>query len=105
MVVGGDAVREVGQWEMGRDSVEQELAEALPDFDLLALAVVGEYVGDDRHVVFIDDVVLGVGGGEDDGSTHGYPGAEKGGAVTSWLSTRALLTRWRAESAVTWRAV
>jgi len=78
-VVGGDAVGDVGQWEMGRDSVEQELAEALPNFDLLALAVVGEGVGDDRRVVFIDDVVLGVGGGEDNGSARGYPGAEEGG--------------------------
>ena len=64
---------------MGRDSMEQELAEALPDFDLLALAIVGEGVGDDRRVVFIDDIVLGVGGGEDDGSTQGYLGAEGGG--------------------------
>jgi len=78
-VVGGDAVGDIWQGEVGQDSVEQELAEALPDFDLLALAVVGEYVGDDRHVVFIDDVVLGVGGGEDDGSTHGYLDAEEGG--------------------------
>jgi len=78
-VVGGDAVRDVGQWEMGRDSVEQELAETFPDFNLLALAVVGEGVGNDCHVVFIYDVVLGVGGGEDDGSRHGYPGAEEGG--------------------------
>jgi len=78
-VVGGNAVGDIGQGEMGWDSVEQELAEALPDCDLLALAVVGEGVGDDRRVVFIDDVVLGVGGGEDDGSTHGYPGAEEGG--------------------------
>jgi len=82
-VVGGDAIGDVGQWEMGRNSVEQELAEALPDFDLLALAVVGEGVGDDCRVVFIDDVVLGVGGGEDDGSMHGYPDAEewRGGYV------------------------
>jgi len=78
-VVGGDAVGDIGQREVGRNSVEQELAEALPDFDLLALAVVGEGVGDDCRVVFIDDVVLGVGGGEDDGSTHGYPGTEEGG--------------------------
>jgi len=85
--------------------VEQELAEALPDFNPLALAVVGEGIGDDCRVVFIDDVVLGVGGGEDDGSTHGYPGAEEGGAVTSWLSTRALLSRWRAASATTWCAM
>jgi len=49
--------------------MEQELTETLPDFDLLALAIVGEGVGNDRHVVFIDDVILGVGGGEDDGST------------------------------------
>ena len=59
--------------------MEQELAEALPDFNPLALAVVDEGIGDDCRVVFIDDVVLGVGGGEDDGSTHGYPGAEEGG--------------------------
>jgi len=78
-VVGGNAVGDIGQGEVGRDSVEQELAEALPDFDLLALAVVGKGVGDDRCVVFRDDVVLGVGGGEDNGSTHGYPGAEEGG--------------------------
>ena len=78
-VVGGDAVGDIGQGEVGRNSMEQELAEALPDFDLLTLAVVGEGVGDDRRVVFINDVVLGVGGGEDDGSTHGYPGAEEGG--------------------------
>ena len=65
---------------MDRDSVEQELAEALPDFDLLALAIVGEGISNDRCVVFIeDDVVSGVGGGEDDGSTHGYLGAEEGG--------------------------
>jgi len=64
---------------MGRDSVEQELAEELSDFDLLVLAVVGEGVGNDGRVVFVDDVVLGVGGSEDDGSTHGYPGAEEGG--------------------------
>jgi len=77
-VVGGDAVRDIGQGEVGRDSVEQELAKELPDFDLFALAIVGEGIGDDRRVVFIDDVVLGVGGGEDDGSTHGYPDAEEG---------------------------
>jgi len=59
--------------------VEQELAEALPIFDLLTLAIVGDGVGDDCCVVFIDDVVLGVGGGEDDGSTHGYPGVEEEG--------------------------
>ena len=64
---------------MGRDSVEQELAEALPDLDLLALAIVGEGVSDNRRVVFVDDVILGVGSGEDDGSTHGYPGAEEWG--------------------------
>jgi len=79
VVVGGDAVGDDRQWKMGRDSVEQELAEALPDFDLLALAMVGERIGDDRRVVFIDEVVLGVGGGKDDGSMHGYPGAEGGG--------------------------
>jgi len=77
-VVGGDAVGDVGQGEVGRDSVEQELAEALPDFDLLTLAVVGEGVGDGCRVVFTDDIVLGVGGGEDDGSTHGHLGAEEG---------------------------
>ena len=59
--------------------MEQELAEALPDYDLFALAVVGEGVANDRRVVFIDDVVLGVGGGEDDGSTYGYPDMEEGG--------------------------
>jgi len=64
---------------VGQDSVEKELAEALPDFNLLVLAVVGEGVGDDRRVVFVDDVVLGVGGGEDDGSMHSYPGADEGG--------------------------
>ena len=39
-VVGGDAVRDIGQEEVGLGSVEQELAEALPNFDLFALAVV-----------------------------------------------------------------
>jgi len=38
--VGGDAVGDIGQGEVGRGSVEQELAEALPNFDLFALAVV-----------------------------------------------------------------
>jgi len=64
---------------VGRDSMEQELAELLPDFDLLALAIVDEGVGNHRRVAFIDDVILGVGGGEDDGSMYGYPGAEEGG--------------------------
>jgi len=78
-VVGGKAVRDIGQGEVSWDSVEHELAKALPDFDLLTLAVVGEGDGDDCGVVFIDDVVLGVDGGEDDGSAYGYPGAEEGG--------------------------
>jgi len=59
--------------------VEQELTEALSNFDLFALAVVGQGVGNDHRVVFIDDVILGVGGGEDDGSTHGYLGTEEVG--------------------------
>ena len=105
VVVGGDAVGDIGQGVVGRDSVEQELAEALPDLDLLALAIVGEGVSDNRRVVFVDDVILGVGSGEDDGSTNGYLGAEEGGAVTSWLSTRALLTQWRAELAIVWQAI
>jgi len=79
VVVGGDAVGDIGQGVVGRDSVEQELAEALTDFDLFALAVVGEGVGDHRRVVFIGDVVLGVGSGEDDGSAYGYQHAEEGG--------------------------
>ena len=78
-VVGGDDVGDIRQGEVGRDSVGQKLAKALPDFDLLALSVVGESISDDRRVVFIDDVVLDVGGGENEGSTHGYPGAKEGG--------------------------
>jgi len=78
-VVGGNAVRDIRQGEVGQDSVEQELAEALSDFDLLTLAVVGECVSDDCSVVFVDIIVLGVGGGEDNGSMHGYLGADKGG--------------------------
>ena len=91
-VIGGNAVGDIGQGEVGWDSVEQELAEVLPDFDLLTGDVVGVGISDGCRVVFIDDVVLGVGGGEDNESVHGYPGAEEGGVVISWLSTRALLT-------------
>ena len=54
--------------------MEQELSEVLPNFDLLTLAVVGEGIGDYRRLVFIDDIFLGVGRGEDDGSAHGYVG-------------------------------
>jgi len=76
-VVRGNAVGDIRQGEVGQDSMEQVLAEALPDFDLLALAIAREGVGDDHRVVFVDDVLLGVGSSEDDGSTHGYPGAEE----------------------------
>ena len=77
-VVGGDAVGDIRQGKVGRNSMEQELAAALSDFDLLALAIEGEGVSDDRCVVFVDDIVLGVGSGEDNGSVYGYPGAEEG---------------------------
>jgi hypothetical protein len=77
-VVGGDAVGDVGYGEVGQNSMEQELTEVLPDFHLFTLSVIGEDVGDDRGVVFIDDVVLGVAGGEDDGAAHGDMGTEEG---------------------------
>ena len=38
-----------------------------------------EGVCNDLGIVFVDDVVLGVAGGEDDGSVHGNSGAEEGG--------------------------
>jgi len=60
--------------------MQEELAETFPYFHLLAFSVVGEGICDDCGVVFIDDVVLGVAGGEDtDGSAHGNSGAEEGG--------------------------
>jgi len=59
--------------------MQEELAKAFPYFHLLAFSVVGENVCDDRGIVFVDDVVLGVAGGEDDGSAHGDSGAEEGG--------------------------
>ena len=64
---------------MDRDTVQEELAETFPCFHLLAFSIVGEGVCNDRGVVFVDDIVLGVTGGEDDGSTHGDSGAEEGG--------------------------
>jgi len=63
---------------VGRDAVQEELAETFPYFHLLAFSVVGEGVCDDRGIVFVDDVVLGVAGGEDDGSADGNSGAEQG---------------------------
>jgi len=59
--------------------VEQKLAEALPNFHLVTLPVVGEVVSDERGVVFVGDVVLGVAGGEDDRSAHGNSGVDEGG--------------------------
>jgi len=64
---------------VGRVEVQEELAETFPYFHLLAFSVVGEGVCNDRGIVFVDDVALGVAGGEDDGSAHGDSGAgEKG---------------------------
>jgi len=59
--------------------MQQELTEAFPYFYLLVFSVVGEGVCNDRGIVFVDDVVLGVAGGEDDGCAHGDSGAEEGG--------------------------
>jgi len=61
------------------DAVQEELAETCPYFHLLVFSVVGESICDDRGIVFIDDVVLGVAGSEDDRSTHGDLDAEEGG--------------------------
>jgi len=59
--------------------MQEELAVAFPYFHLLTLAVVGDGIRDDCGIVYVDDFVLGVSGGEDDGSTHGDPGMEEGG--------------------------
>jgi len=58
--------------------VQKELAVGFPYFHLLALAVVGEDICDDCGVVFVDDVVVGVSSGEDDGSAHGDLDMEEG---------------------------
>ena len=63
---------------MDWDSVEQKLAKALPDIHLLAPTIVGKGVDDDCDVVFVDNVVLGVGGGEDNRSAHDNLGAKEG---------------------------
>jgi len=59
--------------------VQEELAETFPYFHLLAFSIVGEGTCDDRGIVFVDDVVLRVAGGEDDGSAYGNSCAEEGG--------------------------
>ena len=64
---------------MGRHTVQEELAVVFSYFHLLALAVVGEGLCDDCGIVLVDDIVLGVSGGEDDGSAHGDLGLEEGG--------------------------
>jgi len=78
-VVRSNAVRHLQLGEVGRDVVQKELAVVFSYFHLLVLAIVGEGVCNDFGVVFVDDVVLGVSSGEDDGSTHGDPGMEEGG--------------------------
>jgi len=59
--------------------MQEELAETFPYFHLLAFSVVGDGVCDDRGIVFVDDVVLGVAGGEDNGSVHGNSGTKEAG--------------------------
>ena len=59
--------------------MQEELAETFPYYHLLTFSVIGEGICDDCGIVFVDDVVLRVAGGEDDGSTHGDSGAEEGG--------------------------
>jgi len=59
--------------------MQEERSVAFPYFHLLARAIVGEGVCDHCGVVFVDDFLLGVSSGEDDGFVHGDMGTEKGG--------------------------
>ena len=58
--------------------MQEELAETFPYFHLLAFSVVGEGVCVDHGIIFIDVVVLGVAGDEDDGPVPGESGAKEG---------------------------
>jgi len=69
-VVGCDAGGDFGDGQVGRDSMEEKLAELLSDFDLFAHVVVGVGISDYSGVVFVDDVVLDVAGGEDNAALH-----------------------------------
>jgi hypothetical protein len=76
-VIGGDTAGDVGDGKVGRDSMEEELAEAFPNFDPLALPVIGQSIGNDRRVVFVYDVVLHITRGKNDRAANGNPCTDK----------------------------
>jgi len=65
-IISGEALRNFGQGEVSWHSVQQELAKAFSDLHSLTFSIVGERVLNDRSVVFVYNIVLGVAGREDD---------------------------------------
>jgi hypothetical protein len=57
-VVGNDTAGDFRYGEVSGDTVQEELAETLPDFNLFALSIIGQSISNDCRVVFVDDVVL-----------------------------------------------